>query len=409
MRERIAVTGLGAFTPLGMDLDSSWRACLAGEGAIKTQKMEPGEFGPEAFAMPVALPAGDPTPDLEAKLGRRIGASLDPFSLYALAAANEAILDAKLPREALARGSVIFGHGIGGVHTLEAGFERYFGKRSPRMHPLTVPKVMASAPVSAIAIEYGMRGPSFAVASACASAGHAMAQGALLLRAGLADLVIVGGSEAIASPGGLVGWDGLRAMSPSTCRPFSAGRDGMVIGEGAGALVLETERHAGQRGARPRAYLDGVGMSSDAVHWTQPDLDGAVASMRAACEQAGVIEESALLISAHGTGTPLNDKNEAQAIHVVFGAHAMSHPVIATKSAHGHLIGASSAVQAALGLRALEAGKAPPILNYLGPDPECALNLVLEPRDIACRALLVNAFAFGGLNASLVFRLPDAA
>ena len=405
---RVAVTGLGAISPLGLSLEASWKACLAGNGAIRKHAMDASEFGPPAFEASLALVPEDPTPALEAQLGKKVGASLDPFALYALAAAVDAIAEAGLERDALSKAGIVFGHGIGGIHTLESGYERFYGKKSARLHPLSVPKIMVSAPASAIAIEFGAHGPTFAIASACASSGHALAQGAMLIRSGFCELVIVGGSEAIATPGCIAAWEGLRAMSPSTCRPFSIERDGMAIGEGAGAIVLESFAHARARGATIRAELAGFGMSSDATHWTQPDLAGAVASMSAACEQAGVLEKSNLLISAHGTGTPLNDKNEAQAIHAVFGARAKSHPVIATKSAHGHLIGASTAVQAALALRALEDKLAPPILNYLGPDPECDLDLVVEkPRRIECQAVLVNAFAFGGLNASIVFRAGE--
>jgi nodulation protein E len=273
------------------------------------------------------------------------------------------------------------------------------------MHPLTVPRIMVSSAVSAISIEYGIHGPGFAVASACASSGHAISQAAMLIQSGLADVVITGGADAIATPGSIAGWSGLHAISASTCRPFSIDRDGMAIGEGAGALVLESYSHAQRRGAATRAEVAGFGMSSDASHWTQPDLAGAVSCMRMACGMAGIGPDSRLLISTHGTGTILNDRNESQAIHSVFGKHAGSQVVIATKSSHGHLIGASTAVQSALALRALELGVAPPVLNYLGPDPECELDLVLgAAREISCEALLVNSFSFGGLNSSIVFR-----
>ena len=193
-------------------------------------------------------------------------------------------------------------------------------------------------------------------------------------------------------------------MSATTCRPFSFGRDGMTIGEGAAALVLEREAHAVSRGARVLGRLSGVGFSSDAHHWTQPSLEGAVAAMRGALDQADEMGNRPILISTHGTGTPLNDKNEAAAIHAVFGADARRHPVIATKSAHGHLIGASTALQAVIGLTAIAHRAAPPILGYLGPDPECDLDLVVgASREIDAEVLLLNAFAFGGLNTSLIF------
>jgi nodulation protein E len=254
-------------------------------------------------------------------------------------------------------------------------------------------------------MEFGVKGPVFAVSSACASSGHAIAQGAALITSGQADIAIVGGSEAIATPACLRAWEGLQAMSDTTCRPFSAGRDGMTIGEGAAALVLEREDHAVSRGAPVFGRLSGVGFSSDAHHWTQPSLEGAVSAMRAALDQARVGTSRSILISTHGTGTPLNDKNEAAAIHAVFGSDAKRHPVIATKSGHGHLIGASTALQAVIGLMAMAQGAAPPILGYLGPDPKCDLNLVLgTSRQTDASTLLLNAFAFGGLNTSLVFQ-----
>jgi nodulation protein E len=196
-------------------------------------------------------------------------------------------------------------------------------------------------------------------------------------------------------------------MSETTTRPFSSGRDGMSIGDGGAALVIERESHAKARGAQVLATYCGAGMSSDAFHWTQPSLEGAMSAMRQACELGRIFDEPEVLISAHGTGTPLNDKNEAAAIRGVFGEAAQRHPVIATKSAHGHVIGASAAVQAVIALKALAAGLAPPILGYLGPDEEVGeLNLVLgKARPITAKTALVNAFAFGGLNVCLAFRV----
>ncbi|HWA63212.1 MAG TPA: beta-ketoacyl-[acyl-carrier-protein] synthase family protein [Caulobacteraceae bacterium] len=406
---RVVVTGLGAVSALGLDVEANWASARDGIGGIAARLFDPGPNGPEGHVTPTAMVPDGANAALEAALGRRVGNSLDDFALYALKAAQEAMAQAGLIAAPVAgeRMAAVFGQGFAGLHTLEAGFERFYGQKAARLHPLTVPKVMVSAPVSAIAIEFGVKGPVFGVSSACASSGHAIAQGASLIRSGLADVAIVGGSEAINTPGCLRAWEGLQAMSPSTCRPFSAGRDGMAIGEGAAAMILETEDHALARGATILAELAGVGMSSDAFHWTQPSLDGALAAMRPALGQAGLLEGGGqVLISTHGTGTPLNDKNETQAIHAAFGDRAKDHPVIATKSGHGHLIGASTALQGVIGLKALAAKLAPPILNYLGPDPDCDLDLVLErARPIEANALLLNAFAFGGLNTCLVFKL----
>jgi nodulation protein E len=407
MGRRIVVTGLGAVSPLGLNAGETWAAAREGRGAIRIHRFDPGPNGPETRDTAAALIEGDLMGVLEAALGRRVGNSLDPFALMALAPAHEALAQAGLlGHEGLEhRTALVLGHGFAGIHTLEAGFERFYGQKAARIHPLTVPKVMVSAPVSAVAMEFKVRGPVFAVSSACASSGHAIAQGAGFIRGGECDIAVVGGSEAIATACCLRAWEGLQAMTPTTCRPFSAGRDGMAIGEGGAVLVLEALDHAQARGAQILAELSGVGLSSDAFHWTQPSLDGAVRAMSRACEDAGVADEETVLISTHGTGTPLNDRNEAAAIRVVFGDAAARRPVIATKSAHGHLIGATTALQGVIGLMALAEGLAPPILNYLGPDPDCGLDLVLGvARPIDAQALLLNSFAFGGLNTSLVFR-----
>lgn len=405
----VCVTGLGAVSGLGASLELAWEACLAGRGSIRRHRYDASQFGPPAFEATVSLVAEDPLPALEARLGRKLGASLDPFALYALTAATEAIRAAGLDEAMLAGAGIVLGHGSGGVHSTEQGYERFYGRRLAKLHPMTVPRSMLSSAVSAVAMEHGVRGPVFAVSSACSSSGHAMIQGALLVRAGLAEVVLVGGAEAIASPGGLAAWEGLRAMSATACRPFSAQRDGMAIGEGAACLVLEAREHAERRGAKVLAELAGFGLSSDAFHWTQPSLEGPLAAMRQACADAGVLEQPGVLVAAHGTGTTLNDANEAAALRELFGPRVETHHVTATKSAHGHLIGASTALQAALGLRALATGLAPPILGYLGPDPACALNLVLDrPRPIDATTLLVNSFAFGGLNTALVFKAARA-
>lgn len=397
---------MGAVSALGHTLEENWAAVKDGRGGIAIQAFDAGQYGPPAQSFPVALVAPGVQESLEQSLGRRIGA-LDPFAVYALKAVFEALSAAQLLQHPILekRAAALFGHGFGGTNIIERGYLRFYGMKSTRLHPLTLPRIMLSAPISAISMEFGIRGPAFALSSACSSSGHAIAQGALMIASGLCDVAIVGGSEAMITPGGMATWNALQAISASTCRPFSAGRDGTVLGDGAAALVLESVAHAEGRGASILSELCGIGMSSDAHHWTQPSLDGAVSAITEACERAGVMEAEELLISAHGTGTLLNDKNEAAAIRKVFGTRERSHHVIATKSAHGHLIGASTALQAALGITALRSGSAPPVLNYLGADPECDLNLVLDqPRPIGSSHLLVNSFAFGGLNTALVFR-----
>ena len=403
---RIVVTGMGAVSALGTSLEENWDAAKCGRGGIHIITLEAGAHGPPPQILPLAL-VGQPVQEqLEAVLGHRV-AALDPTAIYAVKAVHEALQHAGLLGHSILehRTSVVFGQGNGGSHTLDRAYERFYGMKSPRLHPLTVPRVMVSAPVSAITMEFHVKGPAFAVSSACSSSGHSVSQGAMMIRAGLAEVAIVGGSEAIASPGTMRAWEATQAISATTCRPFSIDRDGTVVGEGAAALVLESLEHANARGAAIYGELRGVGMSSDAFHWTQPSAEGAVTAMRQAWDGSGVAEGEAVLIASHGTGTALNDKNEAGAIHTVFDGRN-PYRVIATKSAHGHLIGASTALQTVLGLKALEEGTAPPILNFLGPDPECDLDLVTgEAQATAARILVVNAFAFGGLNTSLVFAI----
>ena len=404
---RIAVTGLGAVSSLGDDMASTWRAARDGVSGLAVTFIDAGPYGPPGKDWLVGRVKGDTLAVLEKALDRRIGASLDPFAVFSLKAAFEALTSAGLIGSPdLAKAAVVFGHGIGGLTTQEKAYERFFGMKNPKVHPLTVPRVMVSAPSSAIAMTFGIKGPVFAVSSACSSSGHAICQGATLIQSGRADIAIVGGGEALITAADMHCWEGIQATTSTACRPFSLGRDGMVIAEGGASLILEDWDHAVARGAPILAELAGFGMSSDAGHLTQPSLDGAVAAMTQACAQAGVLDARNILIAAHGTGTPLNDKNEAEAIGVVFGERASSHPVTATKSAHGHLIGATTALQAAIGVEALREGLAPPILNFEAPDPDCAgLDLVLgRARPIDCGVLMVNSFAFGGLNTSLVFR-----
>ena len=403
---RIAVTGLGAISALGGSVEENWQAARDGRGGIARTIMGDSPYGPGGLELPLARVAEGYEAALDERLGKQVAGGLDPFARFALAPALEALEQSGLRGDPVLneRTAVIFGHGLGGLATLETGYERFFGMKSPRLHPSTVPRVMVSAGVSAAAMAFEIKGPVFATSSACASSAHAIAQGAAMIAMGQVDCALVGGSEAISTAGCVRAWDAIRAMSPVTCRPFSADRDGMVLGEGGAVLMLEALDHATARGAPILGELVGWGMSSDAFHITQPSPEGQARAMRQAAVQAGVLDRDDILISAHGTGTPLNDAAETQSLVEVFGERARSLPVIATKSAHGHLIGGSAALQAAIGLRALAEGLAPPIQNFNERDPACDLNLVLgEAQPIASRLLLQNAFAFGGLNVALMF------
>ena len=406
MSRRIAVTGLGAVSALGATAGANWDAVREGRCGIAPHTFEGGQYAPQPVTLPVAMTVDGFSTALEARCGRKIVGSIDRFAQLALCAAFDALDNAGLLDQPalLERAGVVLGHGQGGQDTLEKSYERFFGLKSQRMHPATVPKVMVSGAVSAVAMQFGVHGPVFATSSACASSAHAIIQGAGLIHTGLADIAIVGGSEAVATPGCMAAWQAVQALAEETCRPFSKNRDGMAMAEGGAVLILEDYAHAQARGAKILGEFLGAGMSSDAFHITQPSLEGTCAAMAQAVRIGGLRDAEEVLIAAHGTGTVLNDRNEAASIHAVFGESARRHPVIATKSAHGHLIGGSAALQSVIALQALRAGLAPPVLNYDEPDPECDLDLVIgQVRPIKARHALVNAFAFGGLNASLAF------
>jgi nodulation protein E len=268
---------------------------------------------------------------------------------------------------------------------------------------MTVPRFMGSAPAAAISLSFGITGPAWCLSSACASSAHAIAEAVHYIRAGRAKMVIAGGTEASLTYGHLLAWQSLGALAQDTCRPFSIDRSGMAAGEGAATLILEEYEAASRRGAPIYAEITGCGFSSDAHHITQPKSEGAAKAMQQALKESGLATGKRLLISTHGTGTPLNDLSEAVALRSVFGSGLDDHLAIATKSSHGHLLGGTGALEFLLGLLALKEGLAPPVCNFTRPDPDCMVPLVLgEPRAVRDMALLSNSFAFGGLNSVLV-------
>lgn len=403
---RAAVTGLGCVSALGQGVEASWARLMAGEGGIRPVLRRVADDAGLAFEGPAApVEVLDPTP-LTSRFGPRPLVNLDPFAAFALLATHEALEQAGLAEHPVLaqRTAVVYGSGSGGNATVEEGYHRLFGRRTGSLHPQTVPRQMLSAPVSHISMAYGVRGPAFAVASACASASHAVGEAMHMIRAGRCEVAIAGGAEAALTYGSWRAWAALRAMAPDACRPFSRDRRGMVLGEGAATLVLESAAHARERGARVLGWIDGEGASSDAHHITAPSGEGAVSALRRALLDAGAPAGEPVLYSAHGTGTPLSDRAEAAALRAVFGAALDASLVIATKSAHGHLIGAGGALELLIGLLALERGVAPPVLGWLGPDPECDVPVPLSPAPIAYRTLVSASFAFGGLNSVLVAR-----
>jgi nodulation protein E len=394
---RVVVTGIGTVNALARDVPGTFAALREGRCGIRPLGFRDADRlsvqigaeladwrGEDHFA-PAELPL------------------LDKVAQYALVAGAEAMAMAGLPDGIGPRGGVILGTAAGGIQTWEASYRAVFAEGRSRVSPLVVPRLMHNAPASHLAIRHGFQGPVLAVASACASANHAIGLALQQIRFGVADVMLTGGAEAMLCFGGVKAWEGLRVLAPDACRPFSLGRKGMVIGDGAGVLVLEAQEHARARGALALAEVAGFGMTADALDIVAPSAEGAARAMRAALADAGLSAREVGHINAHGTGTLANDRAESAAIRAVFGA--ASPAVSSTKSMHGHAIGATGALEAIACIQALTEGILPPTVGFLAPDPDCALDVVATTaRAARVDAVLSNAFAFGGLNAVLAFR-----
>ncbi|MFC3649990.1 beta-ketoacyl-[acyl-carrier-protein] synthase family protein [Dyella humi] len=399
---RIVITGMGGICALGHNAPDIWQAMTEGRSGIAplqhfdTSQMrnkpvgaEINDFEPLAYIDEARLPF------------------LDPLAQYALVAAGEAIRQSGLDfrNERAARTAVVIGTGAAGEETRDGLYRKLYAEKASRFHPLGIVRIMSSAPASQISMVHGITGPTFTVASACASSNHAFAQAAMMIRAGLVDSAVVGGTEACMTLGVMLAWEAMRVLAPDTCRPFSANRRGLVLGEGAAMFVLETLESAQARGATILAELAGVGMSADAGDITAPSDVGAAAAIQAALHDAGMQPSEIDYINAHGTGTVANDCTETRAIRNVFGEHADRLAVTSTKPMHGHALGAAGALEMIATIGALRHGIVPPTLNYLAPDPVCDLDYVPhEARAMPVRAALSNSFAFGGLNAVVAVR-----
>lgn len=401
--QRVVITGIGCVSALGLSAADTWAGMREGRAGIAPLAGLDGND----LRTPVAgqLKGYDPLAHFDDK--RLV--LLDPVSQYALVAAREAVAQSGLAfaaDEQLAENTaVIIGTGIGGATTQDQMARRLYGERNPRVHPMAIVRVMPNAPAAQISLEFGLRGPAFAVASACASANHAFAQALMLLRSGAAQVALAGGVEACITVGIVKAWEAMRVLADDTCRPFSKGRRGLVLGEGAGVCVLETLEHARARGAAILAELAGAGMSADAADIVMPDAGGAARAMRAALAMGGIDAREVGYVNAHGTGTLANDPTETRAIRAVFGAHADALAVSSTKSGHGHALGGGGAIEIVAAVGALRDGVVPPTINYLGPDPECDLNVVPNTaQEKRVDAALSNSFAFGGLNAVVALR-----
>jgi nodulation protein E len=321
--------------------------------------------------------------------------------------ARQAVADAGLAPGELGgeRCAVVTGSCVGGQTSEDEAFVRLYREGRPRVHPLSVPRIMANAGASLVSMDLGIEGPGFTLSTACSSANHALGQALWMIRAGVVERALAGGGEAPFSYGNLVAWNAMRVVSGDTCRPFSADRSGMILGEGAAMLVLEEAAGARARGARIYAELAGCGMSCDAHHITQPSREGPARAMAAALADAGLTPPQVGYVNAHGTGTQANDVTEAAAIRHVFGGHADRLAVSSTKSMHGHALGAAGALEAAATVLAISNGLLPPTANFTAADPECDLDVLPnQARAASVEAALSNSFAFGGLNAVLAFR-----
>jgi len=398
---RVVVTGMGAITPVGQSVRTYWDSLIAGRSGLAAPVV--------ASAMPVGTKLVgqvlefDPAAHFEPQ---QIG-SLDRVSQFAVVAARQALAQSGLLLcdELAERTAVIIGTGSGGHATVDESFHRLYAEGATRLHPLTIPKAMISAAPSQVSLFCGAKGPAYAVASACASATHAIGQAFHMLRSGGATCAICGGTEASITFGALKGWEAMRIMAPDTCRPFSSERKGMVIGEGAGIVVLETLEHARSRNAEILAELAGFGMSADARDLTAPDPSGMARAISAAMTDAALAPDAVDYVNAHGTGTVANDQAETAALHASFGNHAQRLVVSSTKSMVGHALGAAGALELVATVMAARENAVPPTMNYLGSDPACDLDYVPnEARGLPVDVALSNSFAFGGLNAVLAVR-----
>lgn len=397
-RRRVYVTGAGVVSACGIGMEPFWQTIRENRSGI----------GPLSFDRPArnTVLIGGTVRDFDPTglIAPSTLAFCDRFAQFALVAAQEAVTQAGFaPDERLGdRTAVIIGTGVGGASTIEAGIYRLYVTQE-RVDPWSVPRLMPNAAASQVSARFGARGPSFAVSSACSSASQAIGLGALMVRSGMVDRALVGGAEACLTATGLRSWEALRVLSPSACRPFSKNRDGMVLGEGAGVFVIESEAVMAARGARPIAEFLGYGTTSDAGDIVRPDVGGASGAMREALVDAGLSPDAIDYVNAHGTGTNVNDMTEAAALQTVFGERLASLPVSSTKPAHGHALGAAGALELAVTIAALRDGIAPATLNHEVPDPRCPIDCVPNTaRSVPMRIAMSNSFAFGGINAALI-------
>lgn len=398
---RVAITGIGSINALGSSAPETFAAFREGRCGIGPLDIR--DVDRLAIQIGGQVKGYDPN----TRFNRQQIALYDRYTQFTLIAAEEAISQSGLSfsGDLAARSGVVLGTSGGGLTTQDENYRAVYEEGKNRVHPFVVPKLMNNAAASHVSMQYNIKGPTFTVATACASSNHAMGQAFHMVRSGMAPVMITGGSESMLCFGGVKAWEGLRVMSKDACRPFSANRNGMVQGEGAAILVFEDHDHAKARGAEILAEVIGFAMSSDAGDIVMPSKQGAARAMEGAIRDAGIAKSDVGYINAHGTGTAANDKTECAAVADVFGAHADRLMISSTKSMHGHVIGGTGAIELLACIMALKDGVVAPTINYEEPDPECALDVVPnEARNAKVEVALSNAFAFGGANAVLALR-----
>jgi nodulation protein E len=404
---RVVITGLGSVSALGLGVPALWEGLAAARSGVRRVTV----CDTSILTNPIAaeVPSFDPAAFLAADQLLLFDRSV----AFAIAAAQEAWNEAGLTLrdEERERAGAVIGTGMGGVTRQDEAFRDLYEKRVPRPHPFTIPRIMYNASTSHVSMKYGLEGPTLCVSTACASASHAIGEAGEIIRSGRADVMVAGGADAPIAPGVVKAWDAMRVLAPcgedpaTACRPFSADRQGLVLGEGAGMVVLEERERAMRRGAVIHAELAGYGATADAGHITTPGVDAPARAIRQALAQGAIAPGQVAYVNAHGTATRLNDSTETTILKQVFGDHARRLAVSSTKSMHGHTMGASGAIELIAAVMAIERGIVPPTANYRQPDPECDLDYVPnQAREMRVDVAISNSFAFGGLNAVLALR-----
>ena len=398
---RVVVTGTGIISSIGLNTNDFWNSLVECRSGI-------GPFSSVDSSL-IRFKNGAEVKDFDAtsQIEKSALDLMDRFSQFAVVAANEAVKQSGISfnEENGHRSAVICGTSIGGVSTQEQTYIDLYRDNKSRVHPLSVPKTMPNAAASNVSMQLGITGPVYTISTACASSNHAIGNAFWLVRNGICDQAVAGGSETPFTYTFLKAWEAIRVVSPDTCRPFSKTRQGMILGEGSGMIVMETLENAKKRGAQILAEIVGYGMSSDASHITKPDQKGAERAMKFAIEDSKINTDQIGYINAHGTATLVNDAMEVAAIRAVFGNHADALPISSTKSLHGHALGATSSLEAVATIMTLKNGILPPTANFEEPDESCNIDVVANAsRSKSVQYALSNAFAFGGLNAVLAFK-----